>query len=654
MDRRIFAGLFAAWMLTQSALAQSTTSPASSPQEISGTDNRLEAAKKYVESSDRYLYHTKLHRGMKGYGLTVLAGTKVVRFDVEILSVMTKWGPHQDVIIARLSGQNLESTGIIAGMSGSPVYVRDETDGKDKLVGAVAYGWSTQKEPVCGIQPIVQMIAAAGVPGQTPPAKDSSSAAPAGAGAEASPKFLAWALNPHKIDFAVAPSPSREASPASSADSLAPLATPLMVSGLHGSTLAKASRMLEPLGMFPVQAGGMASTTEAATDAAATSLVPGGGIAVPLTAGDSDLSAVGTVTDVQDGRVLAFGHAFFAQGELELPMGSAYVHTIISSIVRSFKLASPLKELGSLDRDETTAISGVIGKKTSMVPMTVTVNWPEDNRTQVYRYRVCRHPIFTPMLAEILLSEAVQGWRDFPEYHTIRHTATVDFGPLGKYRAENVSSDQGAVPSLSDAIRPVAVMLSNPLGPVPRIEGIDVSVTVEKGSVAAEVLDLRLDGRIYKPGETVTGTAYVRPFRKERTTVPVSFKLPDNLPDGTYSLTACDADVSLEQLQQEQPQQFQPRSVEQLFATVQRVVEPRMNRLYLRLPLNRTGVALGQAAMPKIPESRARVIVSSGRLDTVTISDTLVESVETNYVLSGSAKADFQVQAHPVKTLLRK
>ena len=76
-------------------------------------DPRLEAARRYVEKSDRYLHHSKLRRGMKGYGLTVLAGTEIVRFDAEIVSVMTRRGAHQDVILARLSGQGLKETGVV-------------------------------------------------------------------------------------------------------------------------------------------------------------------------------------------------------------------------------------------------------------------------------------------------------------------------------------------------------------------------------------------------------------------------------------------------------------------------------------------------------------------------------------------------------------
>ena len=230
------------------------------------------AARQAVEASDRYLHHSRLRRGMTGYGLTVLAGTEIVRFDAEIVSVVDDWGPQRAVILARLSGQGLEKTGIIAGMSGSPVYVRDPRDGKDKMIGAVAYGWSLQKEPLCGIQPITQMLAVskayegledaeAARSGGQGAADESIAGAAVATGPRGTRESLAALLDPRKRDFGEWLAgelgvPGRtdvsEAGPAG----LEPLATPLMVSGLDESTRRLLQRRLAPLGLLPVRAGG--------------------------------------------------------------------------------------------------------------------------------------------------------------------------------------------------------------------------------------------------------------------------------------------------------------------------------------------------------------------------------------------------------------
>src|SRR5207244_1512195 len=100
----------------------------------------------------------ELRRGMKGHGRTVMKGTRVETFQVEILGVLRNTSPGRDLVLARLAGLGLEKTGVIAGMSGSPVYV------EGKLVGAVAYAWPFGKEPIAGITPFAQMIAFADPP----------------------------------------------------------------------------------------------------------------------------------------------------------------------------------------------------------------------------------------------------------------------------------------------------------------------------------------------------------------------------------------------------------------------------------------------------------------------------------------------------------
>src|SRR6516162_3573115 len=100
---------------------------------------------------DSYWQIDDLRAGMKGQGRTVMKGTKIESFDAEVLGILKNTSPGRDMILCRLSGLNLEKTGVIAGMSGSPIYI----DGK--LLGAVAYAWPFGKEPIAGITPFCQM-----------------------------------------------------------------------------------------------------------------------------------------------------------------------------------------------------------------------------------------------------------------------------------------------------------------------------------------------------------------------------------------------------------------------------------------------------------------------------------------------------------------
>ena len=622
---------------------------AAAPEGRRPQDDRLAAARRFVEQSDRYLHHSKLRRGMKGYGLTVLAGTKIARFDAEVVSVIVGWNPHQDMILMRVSGQDLEKTGIISGMSGSPIFIRDK-DGKDKMVGALAYGWSFQKEPICGVQPITQMLVVGGAfealaaprkeetvlsgsPGELPGA-----AAP---GADPPADYLETVLNPRKLDFAGFGLPKRLRPEAASdrVPRLVPLATPLMISGGSRRCIEEAERLFGPMGFLPVQSGGVGAAAEAAN----VRLEPGAAFAVPLATGDMDWAAIGTVTEVIGKRVLAFGHMFFAEGESKLPMGTAYVHTVISSQWTSFKLSSSLAVTGALNRDEYTAVTGMVGRKPSMVPVTVTVTWKDEGRRQVFRYEVCKHRWLTAALMRMMVASSALAWRELPEHHTVHHAVTVEFAKLGAYRAANISSDADVSAALSDAIRPVAALMNNPYGPPADVKSVDVSLTIEKGRTSADLIHFRLDGDQYRPGETVTGKLTFRRFRQARVVVPVQFELPDDLPDGTYSLQVCDAETALSLYAKERPHVFQPRSVPALFDALQKVVLPKADQLYLRLPLPTGGLALARRELPELPESRAKIIAEAGQLDTYEFRQALVRAVPGEYVFNGSTAAPFKV-----------
>jgi len=641
---------------TQPMAMTPTTMPAMGPTPLV-SDVALDRARKYVESSDRYLHHSRLKRGMKGYGKTVMAGVKIERFNVEIVSVMDNWGPHQDVILAKLSGLDLEKTNVIAGMSGSPVYVVDPRDGKEKLIGAVAYGWSAQKEPLCGIQPITQMLAVNGVlsgpNAATNPSPGKEPAIAAGDG-KAPKAFLEMVLNPRKVEYAQAfmtQGGGKAKAKSSDSPTLLPLRTPLMVSGMGQDVILRSAATLKDYGMVPVQSGGSAGAGEEADHA---KLEPGSGIAIPLVSGDSDMCAVGTVTDVINGKkVLAFGHSFFAEGDTKFPMGPAYVHSVVSGVVESFKLGSPLKTCGVLQRDETVAISGTIGDSVAMIPMSVDVNWKDLGEKQHYNFNIVKHRFFTPQLVGFMIDASAVGWKNLPENHTLSYTAIIDFGDLGVYKVSNISSHTDTLELFSDVVRPLQAMFRNPWSVPPDLRSIKLDVTVEEKTVAANVIDLKLDGRTYRPGETVTGTVTIEPYRQPRTTMKVKFELPHDLAEGTYTLQVCDATDAVRAQSREMPQRFDPRNLKELLQSVQIVTGNRNDCLYLRLPLNEGGLAIRKAELADLPDSKAAILAQSDRNEAKPFSKTIVRTQAGPYVFNGSAAASFDVDRTPKELITR-
>src|SRR6266542_6131866 len=273
----------------------------------------------------------KVVAGMKGYGVTDMGdGKGIQRFDVEILGLLKRYAPGQDLILGRVSGIGVENAGIIAGMSGSPIYV----DGK--LVGALAYGWPFSKDPICGITPIQSMLDIRHAPAAPPVPIGGSTGSAAQTAA-----LLTSCTQGHFFErFAELLRPFSIAV----AGDATPLPLPVSFGGAVGPGRLF-ERVAESAGWMAVPSGAAAP---AAASAEATALRPGSAVAAQLLSGDIDLSATGTVTWVEGNSVLAFGHPFLSMGPVSMPMAQAQVLTVLPSLFRSFKFAATGPVLGSI------------------------------------------------------------------------------------------------------------------------------------------------------------------------------------------------------------------------------------------------------------------------------------------------------------------
>jgi len=310
--------------------------------------------------------------GMVGVGRTVFQGTDLQDFKVQILGVLKNVAaPKRNLILARLEGGPLAETGVIAGMSGSPVYI----DGR--LVGAVSYSIGAfPKEPIAGITPIGEMIDATA---------DSSSPSPSThrAGTDArlelpiTPEHLTSALRatydriamfadrPADVQAIGLPSGTGVEMGAL----LRPIATPLVMSGMDRTTTDLVSSMFRDAGFTPVLSGG-ASGDEPKSNAPPR---PGDPVGVALLGGDGEMGASGTITHIDGDRLYAFGHPFFNFGPTAFPMTRAYVYASLPSLMSSFKIASLGDVIGTVKQDRATAIAGTLGKGPDVIPITITL-----------------------------------------------------------------------------------------------------------------------------------------------------------------------------------------------------------------------------------------------------------------------------------------
>jgi len=329
----------------------------------------------------------KVTPGMKGYGFSDLGGGRgIQRFEVEMIGVLKRFAPKQDLILAKVSGAGLEHSGIIAGMSGSPIYV------EGKLVGALAYGWPFSKDPLCGITPIQSMLDIRHAP-PAPPVPIAGSAGSAGEVVAAfAERRFAGALDALLVPL------QRSAASAS----LAALPIPVSFTGAPAGGGWLFDRVSAAAGWVSAPAG----SSGAAGVGGPGAVRPGSPISTVLLSGDMLLAATGTVTWVDGDSVLAFGHPFLSMGPIDMPMARADVLAVLPSVYRSFKFSDTGAVIGSVTQDRSTGILGTFGTRAAMVPITVRIS-SDEVPMQTYRFEAVHNPMLTPVLAAIAIDNVL-------------------------------------------------------------------------------------------------------------------------------------------------------------------------------------------------------------------------------------------------------
>ena len=611
---------------------------------------------------DSYWQVDDIRPGMKGIGRTVMKGTKVETFDAEVLGVLKNISPGRDLVICRLSGLGLEKTGVIAGMSGSPVYI------DNKLVGAVAYAWSYGKEPIAGITPFSQMngfveaferrdLVEQGKPtrvGLRQPllidGKEFDSVTVA-QGFDEAPPSPPTPLPRSGGEGITTPSPplGGEGRVRGVDDGLVlmPLRTPLAATGFTPGSLKLLQERCGRLGMLPMQGGAVPARVLAEEKDAP--LEPGSPLAVSLIRGDFDLSGIGTVTHIDGQRVYGWGHPFMGLGGCEFPLMSGHIITVYPRQTVSFKMGAPLKPLGVINADVSTCIAGWLGRKADMMPLHMEIALTEESVPRVFNVEIARPPALLPTLVFTALANSVDMEGELPEEMTAQMEARVEVeghdpivindtfsGFSGSRAAQSLYSQVGAV---------VNLLTRNSFQPV-RIRRIDCRTRVQPGRRAAEIEAVELASDTFEPGETVKATVFVRPYKGVRQRLAVSLKLPADLPEGPYVATVCDDLLNARLMLRDNPTLNNPSNLDQVFDAVRVQTNVRRTDLVMRVPVPDAGVALGGQALPHLPPSMVQILGNGRRSGAQTMSAALAARQPTDWVIQGSEVVRFTVVRH--------
>src|SRR4051794_5473098 len=536
--------------------------------------------------------------GMVGVGRTVFDGTHVEEFKAHIIGVLENViGTHRNLILARLEGGPLANTGVIAGMSGSPVYI----DGK--LVGAVSYALgSFSKEPIAGITPIAEMtdsttfsdVRAPGakVKVEYPLTREGLTAA--------FRKALNWnrPFTERSGDAQLSGLNSVMGVTGGELGTLLrPIATPLVMSGFEPEVADVFTPAFREQGFVPT--GGNAATTARYGEKPYEGpLKPGDAVGVMLVGGDLQLGATGTVTHIDGDRVYAFGHPMYNLGPTEFPMTRAYVYTILPSLFSSMKLSSTGEVIGTVLQDRATAIAGKLGAGPRMIPVTLSLESSRQAK-QTFNFTVVNDQLFGPLMtyASILNTlgsyERQYGAASFVVKGTakVRKHAAIAFDNL-------FSGDQAAMNAAAYLVAPVTYLMGNDYEKVD-IEGIDMTISTAEEPKTGTLERVWLDDPRPRAGRTVPLKVLFRTYRGDEVVRTLPIEIPANA-NGTLSILVSDGQ-RLAQAELREARSPQPRSVDQMIKALNK--GRRNNTLYVKLLDGQAGAVVNGELLSSLPPS---------------------------------------------------
>lgn len=563
-----------------------------------------------------------LRTGMRGVGKTVFAGTSVESFDVEIVGLLPNIGPGQDLILGKCTGGPLEKTAVLSGMSGSPVFV----DGK--LVGAVAYSWGFAKEAIAGITPIEEMLRVGELPDRTVAKR------PGAAPAMSEARRLLAAPGSIPAFFSSALAAMRPAS----GGGTHPIA--LSVGGLGATGLARIAPSLREGGFLPVQTG---SAGRAAADAPP--FEPGSPVGIKLVRGDVDFTATGTVTWVDGPRLFAFGHPLYALGAIDLPMTAARVETLMPSLEQSARIAVPLAEAGAFRQDRASGIFGRIGAAPKMIPVRLQMT-DSAGRGHAFSFDLADDPLLAPIFFYEALNGILASTERIYGSLTLRlkEGSVIRLSGEEEVELDNLFAGPAAPGYATGLSAYILYLLLNNEWKTPEVTGINLILDYDEEPRTGTIRRVTLDRYRAHPGEKVTVSAVVAPYRGAETVLTREVEIPAETPPGRLLLEVGDA-MSLNRAEAEEDG-ITPRSLKQLIGLVNRL--RRNDRIYIVGIRADSGAFVGGARLPNLPPS-AQAILSRprtfGHTTVVPQRGVLEEEILTAYAAEGFARVPLDVEA---------
>ncbi|HEX5110580.1 MAG TPA: SpoIVB peptidase S55 domain-containing protein [Vicinamibacterales bacterium] len=590
-------------------------------------------------AQSKYFPIEDVRPGMIGIGRTVFEGDRLDEFKVNIIGVLhNQIGPRRDLVLARLEGGPLAKTGVIAGMSGSPVYI----DGR--LLGAVSYSLGEfATEPIAGITPIAEMVEAATLP----PVRRTVARVdlPVPFTQEAVVASLRQSFASVR-PFADSPADVRvlggSAVGAGVGTLLRPIATPISFGGFSPASVDSLAALFRDQGFLPVAADAAAQTQSARTTERP--LGPGDAIGVSLLSGDLQIGATGTVTEVSGNRVYAFGHPFYGLGPIQFPLTRARVLTVLPSLSSSMKISSTGPIIGVVQQDRATTIAGTLGEGPALIPLTLTLK-SERGTSKTFTMQMVSDQLLTPLVTYTAISETLTSYerQNGVASYAIRGSATVK--KHGTLAFEDLfSGDQPSAAASAYVVGPINFLLRNSFEDVD-LERVNLEIDASEQPRSATLERAWIDGTRPKPGSTVTLKVLLRTYRGEQVTTSVPVQIPPNARGSVSMMVTDGVRLSQWEARELQVQPTQTRDVTQMMRVLNEA--RKNNRLYVRLVTRDGGAVIRGESLAALPPSVLAVLEADrdgGNFKPLQSALLGEWEIPTDYAVSGSRTLTIPLQ----------
>ena len=552
---------------------------------------------------------------MRGVAYTVFEGIKPEPMEVEVLGVLHNVnGPKGDVILVRLHGSKVEYTGVVAGMSGSPVYL----DGK--LAGALAFRIGEfSKEPIAGVTPIADMLEINAL--DKSPAEEAAATKPAVANASgktASPG-----------DASTLPSSTQDF-----ANYLQPIETPLVFNGFSEDAVRRFAPEFASAGIVPVMGAGSVSN-----DKQPEPLEPGSAVSAILVRGDMDIAATCTVTYVDPQRLLACGHPLLQFGSVDLPMNKAQVLATLPSPLNAFKIVNTTEEAGVFVQDRHTGILGVFNKQPDMIPVTLAIH--NGTSAKEFHYEVLNNPRLSPVAIMATVFNALHGVNEYGEEITYRLNGTINVKGFPEVALKNMfaPAENGQPAAMSAALslgERFGRIYDNPYN-APAVESVKLDFDLVRERRWARLESARTDLTEARPGDQIIVETVLAPYRGERSVRQIAVKIPTSASKGTLRILVSDGET-LDRLSHVNAAFGRKLDLASTIAVLNK--EHANNRVYVSLLEADPEARVADKVMPTLPISIMNVMDGMRGNQEMTVSgESNVDETATpplDYVVSGA------------------